>query len=141
MFSLTHHNNTSRLIADTGVSDHYIYSKTPNYKKSDIRHPIRIALPNGSFLKSTQITHLPLPTLKKEAVKAHILPELKNTSLLSIGRLCNEGYIASFDKRKMRIFDSKEILRVMDRFPSVLEGERNDKNGLWEVKLYTTKEN
>ena len=89
MFRLTHNNNKSILIAETGASDHYIDSKNPKYKKSDIRHPIRIALPNGSFLKSTQITHLPLTTLKKEAVKAHIVQELKNTSMLSIGRLCN----------------------------------------------------
>ena len=89
MFRLTHHNNTSRLIADTGDSDHYIDSKPPNYKKADTKHPIRIALPNGSFLKSTQTTHLPLPILKKEAVKSHIVPELKNNSILSIGNLFN----------------------------------------------------
>ena len=65
MFSLTHHNNTSILIEDTGDSDHYIDSKTPNYKKADTKHPIRIELPNGSFLQYTKNTHLPLPTLKE----------------------------------------------------------------------------
>ena len=87
MFRLTHHNNTSILIADTGASDHYIDSKTPNYKNTDTKCPIRIALPNGSFLQSTQTTHLPLPTLKEEEVKSHIVPEIKNTSMLYIVKL------------------------------------------------------
>ena len=43
-----------------------------------------------------------------------------------------------FDKSKMNIFNSKEVINVIENFPSVLEGERNNINGLWEVKLDTT---
>ena len=47
--------------------------------------------------------------------------------------------ISKFYKIKMKIFNSKKILKVIDRFPSVLEGERNNKNAMWEVKLDTTR--
>ena len=39
----------------------------------------------------------------------------------------------------MKVFNNKEVLKIINKFPEVLEGERNNKNGLWEVKLYTTR--
>ena len=41
----------------------------------------------------------------------------------------------------MKLFNRNEVLKIINKFPEVLEGERNIKNGLWEVKLYTNRNN
>jgi hypothetical protein len=54
-------------------------------------------------MTSTHEADFDLPMLRPEARRAHIIPELKNCSLLSIGQLTDQGYIAVFDANRLRI--------------------------------------
>ena len=134
MFSLTHH-STKNLIADTGASENYIDSNTPANNKIINNNPLQVKLPNGEVLHSTHTALLHLPGIKEEATQAHIIPNLKNTSLLSIGQLCNNDYLAVFDKSAMKIYDDHNLRKILENYHPVLEGERNGSNGLWEVKI------
>ena len=82
MFSLTQHNRNS-LVSDTGDTDHYIHPNTPNVRKAESLQPISFRVPNGDLLRSTNTFNLKLPKLKESDKKSHIIPTLKNISLLS----------------------------------------------------------
>ena len=47
---------------------------------------------------STHVGNLPLPNLPNEATQALTFPDLGDTSLLSLGQLCNAGCRATLDK-------------------------------------------
>ena len=53
--------------------------------KQVAQHPITIRNPNGSTMRSTHLAELPIPHLPMAARRAHIVPELRSHSLLSIG--------------------------------------------------------
>ena len=55
-----------------------------------------------------------------------ILPKLTNTSLLSIGQLCDDNCIALFRKHDLHVFKNNRL---------VLKGLRNYLDGLWDVPL------
>ena len=80
------------------------------------------ASPNNTKNRATENGILLLhKTLNPEAL---IYPNLTNESLPSIGQLFDKGCIAIFDKYKLYISrDGKEIL----------SGDRNLKDGLWDV--------
>ena len=84
-------------------------------------------LPNGQTIKITKKGLLPIDNnLSKTAKMAYILPQLQNTSLLSIGQLCDDNCLAIFDKRNMYIIKNNKI---------ILRGIRNLSDGLWDVIL------
>ena len=58
--------------------------------------------------------------LPQQARTAHIFPQLASGSLLSIGQLCDAGYTALFDKRKLYIFYNGKIILQGTRQPSRL---------------------
>ena len=66
---------------------------------------------------------LEIPNLPKEATQAHIIPDLQETSLLSIGKLCDQGCEA--------LFNAMEVIITCNN-KTVITGERSDEtNGLY----------
>lgn len=63
-----------------------------------------------------------LPTA---ACKTYLFQNL-NSSLLSIGQLCDAGCIALFDKKEVTILFKNEV---------ILQGERDVSSGMWNVEL------
>jgi hypothetical protein len=47
-------------------------------------------------MESSHTAELDIPELNAAASKAHVFPEMANHYLLSIGQLCDEGYIVTF---------------------------------------------
>ena len=64
--------------------------------------------------------------LTSRAKKFQILPKLTNTSLLSIGQLCDDDCVALFRKRDLYVFKNNAF---------VLKGLRNTVDGLWDVSI------
>jgi hypothetical protein len=58
--------------------------------------PFRVRLPNGATMESSHTAELDIPELNAAASKAHVFPGMANHYLLSVGQLCNEGYIFTF---------------------------------------------
>ena len=60
------------------------------------------------------------------AQNTHILPNLENSSLLSLGQLCDDGCIVHLTKSHLHVFKYDKLL---------LTGFRNLRDGLWDVPL------
>ena len=119
--------NNFVLKADTGASQHYIKYTDKKYltNYSVIKTNQTIMLPNGTQIPSTVQGHLPLPqSLNQSTTLAKVLPALRNTSLLSIGQLCDDHCIAIFQKNKFDVIKNNKI---------VLTGPRNFQDGLWDT--------
>ena len=65
--------------------------------------PKKVYLPNDEIFKSTHDAILPIPTVSTQAKEATIFPALTNSSLLSIGQLCNDDCTAIFTKTDMKV--------------------------------------
>ena len=120
------HNTSIILKADTGASKHYL---RPNDAQlltniNTVASPITVHLPNNNTITSTTRGQLPFKALTDSAKQAYILPSLTNSSLLSIGQLCNENCTAIFTKRLMLILHKGKI---------ILTGNRNYSDGLWDI--------
>jgi hypothetical protein len=78
-------------------------------------------------METTHTASWDIPELSEAASVAHVFPAMANNSLLSVGQLCNEGYLVTFKIYGDTIFDStgKEILK----------GNRDLDTGLWCINL------
>ena len=115
--------------ADSGASNHYFRKKylgaLKNVKQMT-SGPI-VKLPDSSTIQSTKEGNIPLhSSLSPTATKAHIFDNLTNSSLLSIGQLCDDGCTAALDKRFLRIFKNDIC---------IIAGRRNRRDGLWDVSI------
>jgi hypothetical protein len=74
---------------------------------------------------------LDIPELSEAASVAHVLPDMANHSLLSVGKLCNEGYYTTLRIDGVTLYNStgKAILKV----------QRDLNTGLWCINLRSDK--
>ena len=116
---------------DSGASNHYF---RPEDKKvlTNIVPTIGpdVHQPDNTVLTTDGTGTVPIDnTLSKEAKKAMILPELKSSSLISMGQLCDDDCLVVLSKKKLAAIKDNKI---------VLEGTRNKKDGLWDIPIYKT---
>ena len=64
------------------------------------------------------------PHLTQTAKSGYIVPGLKNSSLLSIGKLCDDHCTVIFTKKYLFVFKHNHLM---------LQGFRNQTDGLWDV--------
>ena len=79
--------------ADSGASKTYFKPTDKHILENckRIRHGPQVGLPNGLIIKTTKIGTLPLHNLLSESSRqANVLDGLSNSSLISIGQLCND---------------------------------------------------
>ena len=98
-------------IADTGTTGNYLPIDAPCINKKLTNNPISICMPNGHLLQSTH-TALLNNKLPIEAREAHLFPGLRK-ALISIGLLCDNGCIATFDEDKVTIINKKDGKIIM----------------------------
>jgi hypothetical protein len=65
-------------------------------------------LPNSATMESSHTAELDIPKLNAAASKAHVLPVMEHHSLLSVEKLCDEGYIVTFKQASATICDSEK---------------------------------
>jgi hypothetical protein len=81
-------------------------------------------------MESSHTAELDIPELNAAASKAHVFPGMANHSLLSVGQLCDEGYIVTFKKDTVTICDSEKS--------QIMSGPRDLSTGLWRINLKQT---
>jgi hypothetical protein len=81
-------------------------------------------------MESSHTAELDIPELNAAASKAHIFPGMANHSLLSVGQLCDKGYIITFKQASVTICDSEKS--------QILNGPRDLNTGLWRINLKQT---
>jgi hypothetical protein len=81
-------------------------------------------------MESSHTAELDIPELNAAASKANVLPGMANHSLLSVGQLCDKGYIVTFKQAEVTICDSGDS--------QTLSGPRDLDTGLWRINLKQT---
>jgi hypothetical protein len=81
-------------------------------------------------MESSHNADLDIPELNAAASKAHVFPGMAHHSLLSVGQLCDEGYIVTFRRDTVTICNSDNA--------KLLSGPRDDTTGLWRINLKQT---
>jgi hypothetical protein len=70
---------------------------------------LTVRLPNGATMESSHTAELNIPELNAAASKAHVFPGMADHSLLSVGQLCNEGYIVTFKNASVTVCNSQKF--------------------------------
>ena len=112
------------LLADTGCTSHYLKDTVKLPQKPDKQ--LRVQLPDGSFMESKTSTHLPFIDLNPKATQAHTFQALKTANLLSIGQLCDNDCVATFNKTTVTITKNKSI---------IMTGKRDEITGMWLIPM------
>jgi hypothetical protein len=102
----------------------------PCLNKVVSQNPLTVRLPNGATMESYHTADLDIPELNAAASKAHVFPGLAHHSLLSVGQLCDEGYIVTFQRDTVIICNSNNA--------KLLSGPRDVTTGLWRINLKQT---
>ena len=82
-------------------------------------------------MASTQQSQIQLQNVSNEVKHAEISPNLHH-SLISIGQLCDDEFIVTFDKHKVIVSKNKDI---------IIEDYQEPKNGSWKFPLHHPDQN
>jgi hypothetical protein len=108
----------------------FLLVNEPCLNKVKSRTPLTVRLPNGATMESSHTADLDIPELNTAASKAHVFPGMEHHSLLSVGQLCDEGYIVTFKQDTVTICNSGSS--------HLLSGPRDVNTGLWRINLNQT---
>jgi hypothetical protein len=78
-------------------------------------------------MESSHTAELDIPKLNAAAYTAHVFPGMANHSLLSVGQLCDEGYIVTFKHASVTVCNSQKS--------QILNGPWDLDTGLWRINL------
>jgi hypothetical protein len=78
-------------------------------------------------MDSSHTAELDIPELNATASKAHVFPGMVSHSLLSVGQLCDEGYIVNLKHASVTVCNSQKS--------QILNGPRYLDTGLWRINL------
>jgi hypothetical protein len=81
-------------------------------------------------MESSHTADLDIPELNAAASKANVSPGMANHSLLSVGELCEKGYIITFKQDTVTICNSGSY--------HLLRGPQHINTGLWRINLKQT---
>ena len=99
-------------IFDCGASYNYVRDQD-KYCVTHIelhRSPL-LPLPDTKQIRSTEKSVLPLsPDLTLQAQSAHILPDLKSSTLISVGQLCDDECDLVFGTDSVRVLKDRQAM-------------------------------
>jgi deoxyxylulose-5-phosphate synthase len=99
----------------------------PCKNKLKSKNPLTVRLPNGATMESTHTASINIPESSRSESIAHVSPGMANHSLLSVGKLCNEGYSVTFKIDALTIYNPHGV--------QILRGARDLDTGLWRINL------
>jgi hypothetical protein len=102
----------------------------PCLNKVKSQSPLTVRLPNGATMESSHTSDLDTPQLNAAASKGHVFPGMAHHSLLSVGQLCDEGYIVTFRQDTVTICNLESS--------KLLSGPRDETTSLWRINLKQT---
>ena len=129
-----HSINSNYIIAkaDSGATSNYWREKDKSilHNLSVFEGPT-VTLPDNSQLQSKEEGEIPLsPLLSTAAKKASVIPGLKSASLISLGQIVDDGCTILLDEKTLLAFKNKQL---------VMQGNRNNKDGLWDIPIFKRK--
>ena len=121
-----HHQPTEYAILDSGATSHFLLKGAAVKNAHPSKDPLKIKLPDGSFINSTHTCNLDIPWLPKEITEAHIVPGLAHSSLVATRKFCDAGCSIIIEINECLIFYKDKV---------VLTGARDYSSGLWKVPI------
>ena len=113
---------------DSGASRHYIRPQDAHILseiKNFTSNPV--TLPNNTTITPSHKGVFQISNkLSTDAQQATVLPHLKNSSLISIGQLCDDDCNVELTKKEL-IANKNETI--------ILRGKQNRSDGLWDIRL------
>jgi hypothetical protein len=109
-------------IVDSGCPVHFLLVNASCLNKVKSQNLLTVRLPNGATMESSHTAELDIPELNAAASKANVFPGMANHSLLSVGKLCDEGSTVTFKQAEVTICDSGNS--------QILSGPRDLNTGL-----------
>jgi hypothetical protein len=100
------------------------------FEQSQTSNPLTVRLPNGATMEFSHTADLDIRELNDASSKSHVFPGMAHHYLLSVGQLCEEGYIVTFQQDTVTICNSENS--------KLLSGLRDDTTGLWRINLKQT---
>jgi hypothetical protein len=113
-------------ILDSGCTSNFFSATAPCINKQEAHVRLSVNMPNGTTIQSSHTCDLLLTYLPPQARKAHILPGLVHNSLISVGKLCDNGCNKTFTQEQVTV--SRDIKCVIYR-------SRDLRSRLWRVDL------
>ena len=113
---------------DSGATSHYVRPQDKECLKNivDYAGP-SVLLPDADKISPSHQGALNIhEDLSNTACVGTILPNLKSSSLLSLGQICDDGCDILLNKKKLYALKDKKI---------VLQGFRNRSDGLWDIPV------
>ena len=98
-----------------------------------------VILPNADTLAAFQqgvlsISHL----LSKKSQTATVLPNLKSSSLILLGQVCDDNCTIVLHKTKLYTIKSNKIDIKIDKKDIFMEGTKNHQDGLYDIPVTKT---
>jgi hypothetical protein len=85
-------------------------------------------LPNNESMTSTTSGSIPFQSsLSQQACKAHIFKDLQSSSLISLGRLCDDDCTITLTKHLLQVTKNNKV---------IMRGIRNPTDGLWDIPIH-----
>ena len=98
---------------DSGASKHYFtHADTKVLQNVTPLTSTKVILPDNSMLTSSHVGMLPIKCkhLSQQAKSATVLKNLKSSSLISLGQLCDDNCNVILTKEKIQIVKDNEIV-------------------------------
>jgi hypothetical protein len=114
-------------IVDCGYTCNFLLVNASCLSKVKCQNLFTVRFPNGSTMESTHTSVLDIPELNKASSIAHVFPGMVKHFLLSVGKLCNEGYTVTFRIESVTIHNLQGI--------HILRGARDLDTGIWRINL------
>jgi hypothetical protein len=119
--------NTVLAKADSGASKNYFpLSYADVLLKVQPTDGPTVHLADDSTIKATKIGTLPLSNELSDKAKSTCVFDNLKTPLLSLGQLCDDGCEIHLDSEKLTAFKNNKL---------ILNGTRNEQDGLWDVPI------
>ena len=112
-------------ISDTGATGHFLQPGAPAINIRRTTNPISISQPDSGKLEFTHECEIDNPQIPQAARKAHIVPGLAHTSLVSIKMLIDAGCFVTYSENVLVYYKGK----------IVWTGPREDLTGIWVLPL------
>ena len=134
--------------ADSGASNHYWWPQDVDALsniESTTTGP-KVKLPNNRIIQAnkTGIINLPKKVSTKGAT-AHVLPNLQNASLISLGHFADDNCITVLEDNTINIYKKSDpskgelnYAKHLQPKNKILSGPRNLKDGLWDLHIPST---
>jgi hypothetical protein len=113
-------------ILDSGCTSNFLSATAPCNKKQEAHVPLSVNMPNGNTIQSSHTCDLLLANLPPQARKSHILPGLVHNSLISVGKLYDNGCNVTFTQEQVTVSRNGEC---------VMYGSQDPRSCLWRVDL------